>query len=75
MKLDDLMAAGAEVVGGNVYYKRTLVGMFRDGGFIPTEQGMKIQLPETAEPAAEKPSKKKRPQPDAVLDELDNLDV
>lgn len=39
--VDKLLALGAEVVAGDVLWKHKVLGRFRNGEFIPTEEGLK----------------------------------
>ena len=39
--VDKLLALGAEVVAGDVLWKHKVLGRFRNGEFVPTEEGLK----------------------------------
>jgi hypothetical protein len=62
---EKLIAVGAQVVGGDLIWKHKVLGRFRNGEFIPTEEGLKaleiddVVVKEDVKPA--KPAAKTAP--------------
>jgi hypothetical protein len=61
----DFIAAGAECVAGDLIYNRVVVGRYRGGTYIPTEEGMLLDLPAPAAAAAPEPEPEP-PKPAAI---------
>ena len=57
--VDKLLALGAEVVAGDVLWKHKVLGRFRNGEFIPTEEGLKALEIEDAVEVKPKPKRAK----------------
>ena len=57
--VDKLLALGAEIVAGDVLWKHKVLGRFRNGEFIPTEEGLKALEIEDAVEVKPKPKRAK----------------
>ena len=64
--VDKLLALGAEIVAGDVLWKHKVLGRFRNGEFIPTEEGLKAL---DIDDAVEVKPKSKRAKAEAKGDE------
>jgi hypothetical protein len=66
--VDKLLALGAEIVAGDVLWKHKVLGRFRNGEFIPTEEGLKAL---DIDDAVEVKPKSRRAKVEAKDDELE----
>lgn len=69
--VDKLLALGAEVVAGDVLWKHKVLGRFRNGEFIPTEEGLKaLDIDDAVEV---KPKSRRKSKAESSVDGEDNI--